>query len=334
MLLVAAGRAALVAAALGALLLLTAAVAGTAALPGVQAAGGRFIAVALGAAVGTAAAPLMPWVAAVAGLAAARSLAAGGGAAACATLGLSAAGTWRRLWPLWAALAVSTGVVGFWGEPAAWTALHDVRGARAATATAWASLQAGEVRTLGEGGGLVVRSGGVLDGLTGDRTWALQARGIAPSADRAGWELQGVRIAERGPQGGVGAAWEVGQLTLRPEGAGAPALPRSPWAQSPGGLMSRQGTSRGRLVLHRRLALVLCVPLLAWVGWRAGWDERGPRARGSRSVALAALAVAVLVVTRLADRACGWGGLDGVVAGHVPLALSAAAAWFFGRRWR
>lgn len=328
-----AARSALASLLVGGLLLVTVAAAGSAALPGVQAAGPRFVATALFAAVGTAAAALVPFVAGIAAFSAARAMSRSGGAAGSASMGVSAASAWRGLWPLWLALAVLAGGVGFYAEPLAWRTVHLVRGSPALAASGWASMQAGEVRTLGEGGAAVLRDG-ALDAVTGDRAWSLGATSFGPDQAGEGWLLRGVRLLEGGAAAPV-TSWEVASLrVVRRSDAAAAEPPRSPWSKDPAALLAGQGSSRARLVLHRRLALVFAVPLLAWLGWRGGWDERGPRATGARGLSLAGVVVVVLALTRVADRAAGSGALEGALAGQAPAVLSAAAVALFTWRWR
>jgi hypothetical protein len=311
--------------ALGTALLLLAAVASTAAFPRIHAAGPDVLLTALLAALGTGAAPLLPLAGLGAGFAVARSAGRRGEAAAAAALGWGPWRIQRSLAPLWIGLALVCFGLGTWAEPAAWRAIHYVRGAPLASAVAWAGLQAGEVRPLSDGGALVLRDGAIAF-TTGDRSWRGTAGLPEPLPDQGGWRIDGLEVVALDELGRE-ARWQVSALTLELEPGRRDrwlAPPTSPWTLGWGALRARDGR-RAAMVLHRRIALAACVPLMALLGWLIGWAPGGARQATAawRVPAVAGCAIALFAATRSADHAVAWGALPGGLGGWAP-ALAAA----------
>ncbi len=317
--------------AIGAMVLAVAAVGSTIAVPRLHAAGPSVTAAALGAAIGTGLTAVLPLAALAAAFAAAAAWSARGGAAGAASLGIGPLRQFAGLAPLWAVCATIVLVCAFALEPAAWTSLHRVRGGPLAAAVGWASLSAGEVRALADGGAAVLDADG-LRATTGDRAWDLSAEGASPSRSGASWDLTGVTLTAA-DQTWTAASAEVRLKEDRRARWLAP--PTSPWTLGLGPLLEARATSaRASLVLHRRLALAAALPLLAAVGWLLAWGEAPRRRRGPGLAAAGALAVAVFVVARTADQAVADGLVGGAVGGWLPLLPGVLAASFLAWRVR
>jgi hypothetical protein len=282
--------------------------------------------------IGTGLTAVLPLAALAAAFGAGSAWSTQGGAAGAASLGISPLQPFVRLGPVWGAGAVLVLVCAFAIEPAAWQGLHRVRGGPLAAAAAWASLEAGEVRTLRSGGAVVMQDS-VLYAITGDQEWELRAARTSPDVAEAGWRLTGVRLIAR-----EGQVWTARTAFLRPQPARkarweAPAA--SPWAMGPGRLWEAQATSpRASLVLHRRLALAAAVPLLAVVGWLLAWGEAPLRRPRWGLLGAVALAGGLFALARSADRAVADGLLSGALAGWLPLLPAAVIAVVLGWRAR
>ena len=320
--------------ALGVGLLLLSSTAASAAFPRIHVAGPGLVATALLAVLGTGVGPLLPLAALASGFAVARTASTRGEAAAAAALGLSPLRTWAALLPLWALLTALCLAVGFGAEPAAWRAIDRVRGAPLAAAVAWAGLSQGEVRVLGDGGALVLERG-LLRFTTGDGRWHGSAGGLSPQLNETSWRAVDLRLTEEGA-----GTWRVATLEARLVDERAErwlAPPSSPWSLSWSDLRrrARQG-GRASLVLHRRLALAASVPLLALLGWLLGWAPGGSRqsARRWRAPAVAAVAVGLFAVARVADHAVASNQLGGALAGWLPALAAGLATALVLAPWR
>lgn len=307
--------------AIGGILLGIGALGSTVAVPRLHAAGGAAAASALVAVIGTGLTAMGPLAALAAAFAAASSWSARGGAAGAASLGIGPGRQFVALTPVWAIGAVAVLVFGFALEPAAWTSLHRVRGGPLAAAVGWASLQAGEVRTLGAGGAAVLGTEG-LHATTADRGWDLAAAAATPAPDGVSWELSEVTLT-RGAQ-----TWTVDAAQVRMKEEGRVrwlAPPSSPWTMGLGPLLrARADSPKAALVLHRRFALAAALPLLAALGWLLAWAEAPSRRRAPRLLGAVVVALTLFVVARNADRAVADGLLSGAVAGWLPLVPAAA----------
>ena len=316
---------------LGVGLLMLAAVASSATAPRVHAAGAGLVLLALLAAIGTGSAPLMPLSALVAGFAVSRTSSQRGEVAAAEALGTGPFRAWVSLAPLWALLAASCLLLGYGAEPAAWRALHRVRGAPLAATVAWAGLSQGEVRGLGEGGALFVARG-ELRFTSADRSWSGGARRVEP-ADAASWKAEGVVLEERGR-----GAWTIDSMALTLEDQRRDrwlAPPTSPWSLSLPDLAARDD-GRSALVLHRRAALAAAVPLLALIGWLLGWAPGGRRQAGRwwRAPAVAVVAATLFAVARASDHAVAQGRIGGGLAGWLPALAACVVTGLLALRWR
>jgi len=328
----AAGRHLLGALAVGGLVLLAAALGSAASVPRLHAAGGGAVALAVGAAIGTGATAVVPLATLVAAFAAGSQWSSRGGAAGAASLGIGPLRQFLGLAPLWAAGTLLVLVCAFAIEPAAWTGLHRVRGGPLTAAVGWASLQAGEVRTLGAGGAAVMRDGG-LRATTATRAWDLEATAARPDPRGTSWHLDGVTLAADD-----GEVWTVDAVEVRlkeDRRARWLAPPSSPWTMGPRRLWgARSSSPKASLVLHRRLALASSVPLVAMAGWLLAWGEAPKRRRLPGLVAISGLALALFAVARTADRAVAEGMMGGGLAGWLPLLPAAVVAVVLGWRAR
>ncbi len=236
--------------------------------------------------------------------------------------GLAALGWGRgavvRAWaPVAGAVLALSLVAGLVVEPAAWRAVHGVKGSPAVAAAGWSSLKSGTVRTLADGGAVVLE-GDRLRFTTGRGEWTGRAESPRPASDTWSFSAVEVRSAEQG-------TWTMDRAALKlvdPEAWTAP--PSSPWAASLSGLRGRTDEPRARRVLHRRLALIVAVLPLGLVGIGVGWSRR------RRALVFGALLpAAVFLVARWSD-----GALPPVLAGWSPAIVSALAAGWFWRPHR
>lgn len=214
---------------------------------------------------------------------------------------------------LWTAL-VGGGAFGV--EPAAWTAVHRVKGSPAVSAAAVGRLRSGQVVTV-PGGALVERQGALEA-----RVGSLSARAERWAPDGPSWSFVGV-VADDAE-----STWEIEHLRLRPAAAATP--PRSPWTKTWTGLRRQiaagEQADRARFVWHRRHALVVLAPLLAVTGFLLGPRRRDGLA--SATLRTGALAALLLLLVRAAD------GLPApLLAGWAP-ALLGLAGLLVARAWR
>jgi len=285
------------------------AAAAVAARPDAWAMGPQRVGVAMLAAVGTSAGPVLPVAAGLGTATLLGALRRRGDLVGLRAQGIGA-GAMARVLLLPAVLLVLAAAG--WGElaePAAWRAVHRVRGAPALAAAAWESLQSGEGRTVP--GGAVVLEGGALVAASEDLAFEGQLQDLRPQGAR--WVFDGARVDT--PDG----RWTTGpgRLRLRDEVRWS-APPTSPRAAHLSALLVR-GDERSRQILHRRLALPWAVglwfllPLLPALG-------------GLRAPLLAVgwlLAVRAVDQSGLAAAAVGWAPVWLLLPG---LALAAAEA--------
>jgi hypothetical protein len=289
---------------------------GAAARPELWHAGLGQVALAVAAAVGTGASACVAITALFGPWLATRRLVLGGEAAALEAVGWGRADLLRSIVPLALGLVVLAAAAGLAVEPAAWTAVHRVKGSPALAAAAWARLESGAVHTLPDGGAVVFQERR-LRFTTGDGGWSGALEDARPAV--AGWSFGASRI-----DAGEGGAWSMDRLELRlesPEAWTEP--PSSPWAARFGALYQRRDEPRARRVLHRRMALIAAVLPLAALGLGLGWSRR------RRSLWMAALMpAAVFLSARLADTSA----VSPLLAGWAPAGVACAAAFWVWRR--
>lgn len=305
----------------GAGLLLLAAVASTAALPGVGAAGMRVVLAAVLASLGTGAGPLLPLAALGGAFGLAWTLSGRGECTAAQALGLGPIRLLATQAPVLATAAAACLGLGLLGEPAAWREVHRLRGSPLAAATAWAGLDRGDVRVIGGGGAIVVRDGGLRFGLAGHGISG-QAESVEPLPGTASWRLAGFRLDLPGS-----GTWEAGAVVIQPDREKLErwlAPPQGPRTLGPLRLLrAARSDQRAAMVWHRRLAQAAAVPLLALAGWLMGWAPPGRR-RGAaawRGAAAVGLALGLLAASRTADHAATAGLVGGATGGWLPFAL-------------
>jgi hypothetical protein len=224
-------------------------------------------------------------------------------------------------------------LLAFAGEPPAWRAVHQLKGAPEAAAVAWARLQAGEVRVLAHEGRLRF--------VTGDGQWrgSFAAAVALPEESHWGWTLGSARLRHED-----GSEWRARRVRLRPDArwlASYRAPPRSPWALSPSRLLSeRCGTEqsaaecqRATLVLHRRLCLAALVPAVASIGWLLGWSVRreGRRRRG-REAAVLGVALGLYAILELGEKMVALQLISGAMGAWLPALPAAVLVWWAVRR--
>jgi hypothetical protein len=295
-----------------------AALAGASARPELWSAGVARVLAGVLAATGTGASACVTLAALLGPLVAARRLVDGGEAAALEALGWGRAALVRAWIPVAVAAALVAAAAGLGVEPAAWRAVHGLKGSPAAAAAAWARLEGGEVAVLPDGGAVVVRDG-ALRFRGGDGAWSGVGAAIRPAP--AGWDF--------GPTDAIaadGSRWRADALRLRLDGPAAArwqAAPSSPWAASWGALLARSDEPRARRVLHRRVALVAAVLPLGLLGLCLGWSRRRRDLLG-----VAVVPLLVFLAARLADAS----GLPPVLAGWSPTAVATLLAiWAWWR---
>jgi hypothetical protein len=245
---------------------------------------------------------------------------------ALASLGYGPLSIWRRLWPLWALLSILALVFAFVVEPPSWRAIHLLKGSPQAAAVAWARLEAGELRVLPGGGGLVLHEGSLH---FASASGALTARCTVPSRTQVsagdGWELGPSTIARKD-----GSTWMIDSIKLRPNSRNQVAYlaaPTSPWARDSASLLKspcKEGDvaecDRSDLVLHRRMSWAVLVPVLALLGWLLAWV---PARSGRGSVASGAVtalpALGLYSLLKLSERALESGIFSGSVAAWLPV---------------
>jgi len=223
-------------------------------------------------------------------------------------LGLGPGALLRAAAPALVLWTVLVAAAAFIVEPAAWTAVHSVKGSPAVSAAALGRLAAGEVVAVP--GGALAAPGQGLAAKVGE----LEARAESWAASGDGWVF-GCVVAQH-----AGSRWEIEALRLRP--VDAPSPPRSPWTKGWGPLRAQiaegeQG-DRARFVWHRRHALVVVAPFLAVVGFVLGPRRRA--ALGRATLRAGAFAASLFVLVRVAD------GAGPLVGGWAPAWLAAAGA--------
>lgn len=290
---------------------------------------------------GTIAAGVVPGVALGAAFLTSRRLSERGDSVALAGLGLGPMACWRSLWPLWAGLSGLVLLLAFAGEPPAWRAVHQLKGAPEAAAVAWARLQAGEVRVLPQGGALVAHDGR-LRFATGDGQWrgSFAAAAARPEGGDWGWTFGSAQLRHKD-----GSEWRARRVRLRPDPqwlASYRAPPRSPWAERPARLISErcgpeqsaEGCQRAALVLHRRLCLAALVPAVACIGWLLGWSVRreGRRSAGGREAAVLGVAVGLYALLKLGEKMVALELVPGALGAWLPALPVAFLVWWAVRR--
>ena len=266
-------------------------------------------------------------------------LSARGEAMALASLGYGPLRTWRSLWPLWMLLSMLALVFAFVVEPPSWRAIHLLKGSPQAAAVGLARLEAGEMRVLPGGGGLVLHDGSLRfasasGSLTGNFTYRERSQLTAGG----GWELGPSTIARQD-----GSNWAIESIKLRPDSgtdAAYRAAPSSPWARDSSSLITSPcqpgdvgQCDRAALVLHRRISWVALVPVLALLGWLLAWTAtRTGRGSMASGVMTAAPPLALYGLLKLSEQALEQGLLSGTLAAWLPaLATGALTAFFFFR---
>ncbi len=234
-----------------------------------------------------------------------------------AQLGVGERDLVRATLPVLIAVSLLGGVLVWWAEPPAWTAVHGLKGSPAATAAFMGRLDAGEALTTGAGGLALVAASDAVQ-IWSRSGWTASASALGP--DEHGWSIDALTVW------GEDSTWEADSVRLRPvEEVGRPTSPLTR------GLVDllQGSTDRDRLVLHRRLSLPVLGVLLGLIAWLvgAGPPGLGPGAR------LGGLVLGTALVLRSSDMAVAAGTLPGGLAGWLP-AVAAAATLLFVLRGR
>jgi len=210
----------------------------------------------------------------------------------------------------------AAGFAAFSVEPAAWTAVHAVKGSPAVTAVVLSRLARGEVVAVP--GGAVVQAQGRLEAALG----ATQASVADMSPQAGGWQLDDVRVE------GASASWSAARIRLVP--TGGTQRPANPLTRGWGELrtLARQG-GRSSLVWHRRHALAVLAPLLACLGFGLGGRGRRQRRPG---VWVGGAALGLFLAARGADQLVADGLLAPTLGGWAPCLLG--ALMLLASRWR
>ncbi len=231
-----------------------------------------------------------------------------------AALGWGAADVGRWSAPLLVAAAALALVGGFAIEPAAWTAMHGLKGSPALSAASLARLERGDVVALPDGAVVAV------DGALAVRLGTIEATigGLAPA--EGGWTLNDVRVE------GAESRWSAASVMLRP--VALPGPPASPWTRGWSALRAQAHSgggagARAARVWHRRHALVVLAPLLGLLGFLVGPMQRRAPGGGAR---IGALALGLFLVLRAADRMGQADLLGPALAGWAPVLACAVLA--------